>query len=203
MPIEIEAKMRLDDADAIESRLEALSAVFECELLESNTFYDTAENELRAGDEGLRVRRERRVGGGEKVVITHKGPRTHGRLKSRSESQVVVGDADAADELLQALGYHPRIAFEKRRRRWRLDGCLVELDTLPYLGGFIEIEGPNDEAVESLRERLGLGERPLIPASYASLLRSYLVEHRLHETFVPLDPAHRPDLEAEGGRVAG
>ena len=187
MPIEIEAKMRLHDPAALEATLRGLDAEFRADILEVNTFFDTPDNDLKAADEGLRVRVER-TDAGEQALITHKGPRTHGRLKSRSETQLEVADARDAGELLQALGYHPALTFEKRRRRWSIDGCLVELDTLPHLGEFVEIEGPTDEAVQALRDKLGLADAPLVPTSYIAMLRSHLLEHHLDQSYVPLTP---------------
>ena len=88
-------------------------------------------------------------------------------------------DARAAGELLGALGYHPVLTFEKRRQRWLLDDCRVELDEVPHLGHFIEIEGDSDEAVLAVRDALGLGEVPLIRASYIAMLTTYARDHNL------------------------
>jgi hypothetical protein len=56
---------------------------------------------------------------------------------------------------------------------------LIELDTLPRLGQFIEIEGPSDDAVMQKREALGLAEAPLVRTSYAAMLTAYIREHDL------------------------
>ena len=130
MPVEIEAKMKLDDGAALESRLVAAGAVRGLQLLEVNTFFDTPRGDLKAADEGLRVRLERSTDGSHvKATITHKGPRAHSRLKMRNESEIQANDAKAAAELLSALGYVAVISFEKRRDKWMLDGCSIEIDT--------------------------------------------------------------------------
>lgn len=180
MAIEIEAKMRLVRIDETEERLRSLGGSFHCEIAEDNTFFDTVGNVLKASDQGLRVRVER---AGEPVVetvtITHKGPRAHGKLKSRVETEARVRSLAEASDLLGALGYQRVLMFEKRRRRWLLDGCRVELDSLPLLGDFIEIEGPSESAVIAVREKLGMGGTPLIHASYISMLLTYLAEHAM------------------------
>ena len=175
--IEIEAKMQLMDRPQVEARLRELGATLERDVFETNTFFDTGEGELKSSDQGLRVRVEVESDGRQRVNITHKGPRAHGRLKSRSETEVAVADARAAGELLGALGYVPVLSFEKRRRRWLLDGCRVEVDTLPHIGDFIEIEGPSDESVLAVRAKLDMQHAPLIKASYISLLKSHLREN--------------------------
>ncbi len=180
MPVEIEAKMKLNDVAALEARLVAAGASFAVELLEVNTFFDTRRGDLKAADEGLRVRLEKSTDGSHvEATITHKGPRAHGRMKTRDENELIVADARVAAELLIALGYVSVLSFEKRRRRWTLDGCRVEIDTLPYLGGFVEIEGPSEPAVLAVRRKLALDHLPMISASYISMLATYLSENEI------------------------
>jgi len=185
--IEIEAKMRLTDFEAVQSRLEALDGESQGAIFETNTFFDDSEGRLKSADRGLRIRVEQGEGQAPVVSITHKGPRTQGQLKSRSESEVRVDDAHRAAELLEELGYHPVLTFEKRRQRWLLDGCRVELDTLPYLGTFIEIEGPSDEAVFQVREKLGMDQAPMVRNSYVAMLQTYIRENDLRTSLIRFD----------------
>ncbi|MEM9295569.1 MAG: class IV adenylate cyclase, partial [Planctomycetota bacterium] len=141
MGVEIEAKMRLVDRAALEGRLRERGAERVAVLHETNAYYDTAEGGLKATDQGLRVRVETDADGGRTATITHKGPRAHGPLKSRTETELPVDDPDLASALLAALGYEHVVTFEKRRDRYALGGCRVELDTLPRIGAFVEIEG--------------------------------------------------------------
>lgn len=187
MSIEIEAKMRLADRAAVEDKLREAAADEVGQILEINTFFDTRDGSLKSGDQGLRIRIEHRDGTPDVTTITHKGPRAHGKLKSRSETELRVEDARAAAELLGALGYLPVLTFEKRRSRWRLDGCNVELDELPYLGDYCEIEGPDDDTVLAVRSRLGLANAPLIRASYIAMLTSYIRENHLRTKVIRFD----------------
>ena len=108
--------------------------------------------------------------------ITFKGPRQHGQLKNRAETETTVGSFPAAAELLECLGYIRILSFEKRRQSWTYQGCKVELDELPYIGSFVEIEGPGDELVLKVRQELQLADRPLIRASYIAMLMTHLQE---------------------------
>ncbi len=186
MKIEIEAKCRVDDLSVIRSRVEQLDGGHVARMLEDNIFLDTHDRQMAASDCGLRVRVLEVVGNGKpaETVVTFKGPRQHGRLKSRREIELAVDAAPAMLELLAELGYHETIRFEKRRDRWRLDGCTIELDELPILGCFVEIEGPDDAAVLAVREKLGLSNRPMIKSSYVSMLWSYLADHEISERHV-------------------
>jgi adenylate cyclase class 2 len=188
LAIEIEAKMQMRDVPALEQRLLAAGAARGPNLLETNTFFDTPQRRLRSSDQGLRIRQAQDQDSGQTTVtITHKGPRSHGQLKNRPETELIVHDADEAHRLLSALGFVAGLVFQKRRQRWELDGCHVEIDTLPYLGTFVEIEGPSESAVLAVRQRLELQDLALIKASYASMLSDYLAEHEIRAQHVGFD----------------
>jgi adenylate cyclase, class 2 len=177
MPVEIEAKMAVADLGKMREKLSELGAELSGQFLETNTFFDTEDRSLLAADEGLRLRRNLNTSsGGEEHVITYKGPRHHGKLKSRDEVELSVSNSNDASELLERLGFVRMLTFEKRRESWKLGGCKVELDELPYLGSFVEVEGPADEPVLAVREQLGLSDRPIVKSSYISLLMSFLQE---------------------------
>jgi adenylate cyclase class 2 len=194
MPVEIEAKMKVNDLAAVRERLQAAGATQVGEYLERNVFFDTEDRSLLAADEGLRLRLSHETRSGKRVnVMTFKGPRHHGQLKSRDETEVTVGDFDAAASLLECLGFTRVLSFEKRRQSWSLGGCKVELDELPHLGPFVEIEGPKDEAVMKVRESLQLADRPLIKASYIAMLMTHLQERgeSLRDVVFPPESAAR------------
>lgn len=177
MPVEIEAKMSVDSHDAVRARLRECGARPAGSHFEVNTFFDTDDRSLLAADEGLRLRLQRDdATGKERHIITWKGPRQPGPLKSREELELEVDGADAAVRLLERLGYLRTMSFEKRRESWEFKGCRIELDEVPHLGRFVEIEGPDDRTVLSVREDLGLSHRPLIKGGYIKLLTSHLQE---------------------------
>ncbi|BAM02685.1 class IV adenylate cyclase [Phycisphaera mikurensis] len=181
MPIETEAKLPLADPEGLRRRLAALDAPLAAAFTEDNRFFDLPGDRLRGADRALRLRTETpRAGsphaGPPRHVLCHKGPRLPGAggaadgLKRRPEHEIVVADADGAAAFLAALGYAPRFRFEKRRDRHRLGGCVVEIDELPGLGFFVEVEGPDPDAVEATLARLGLRDAPREPRGYLALL---------------------------------
>ena len=188
MKIEIEATMPLRDPEAREARLLALGARRGPVLHETNSFFDTTDAVLKASDQGLRLRvRESPDGAPQAVTITHKGPRAHGKLKSRQETELNVDDARSAADLLSVLGYGPVFTFEKRRRCWEFSQCHIAIDTLPLLGHFVEIEGPSDDVVLAVREQLGLAGVPLIQASYIAMLTTHLAQNHITTDRVRFD----------------
>jgi adenylate cyclase class 2 len=178
VPVEIEAKMAVPDLDAVRAKLRELCAEPAGRTLETNTFFDTEDRSLLAADEGLRLRRNlSQDDGTDEHVITYKGPRQHGKLKSRDEVELVVASSEDATQLLERLGFVRMLTFEKRRESWKLGGCKVELDELPYLGSFVEVEGPGEEPVLAVREQLGLADKAMVKTSYIGLLMGHLQEH--------------------------
>jgi adenylate cyclase class 2 len=178
MPVEIEAKMKVPDHASPRAQLQQLGATKVGEFLETNTFFDTEDRSLLAADHGLRIRVKRDVKANtEEFILTLKGPRLHGQLKSREETEVTVANARDMTTILEQLGFRVVLSFEKRRESWTLGGCHVELDDVPHLGTYVEIEGPGEDKVMKVREQLGLSDRPLVKASYIALLMTYLQEH--------------------------
>lgn len=170
MALEIEAKMRLMDPQALRQRLADVGGVFNTSCVEVNSFFDTADQSLLERDCALRLRVERTDRGPQKVILTYKGPRTTGILKSRDECELQVSSAQEAEHLLISLGYQRQALFEKIRERWLLGGCRVELDTLPFLGHYLEIEGPDEASVLAVRDRLTFAREPLVSTSYIGLM---------------------------------
>jgi len=180
MPVEIEAKMKVESLESVRTTLKSVGAEIFGEYFETNQFFDTDDRSLLAADEGLRLRVARHVVDSAKaddITLTYKGPRKHGQLKSRDENELKCTSANDAAGFLKCLGYTRVMSFEKRRQSWKFDGCRIELDEIPFLGTYVEIEGPSDQVVMATREKLGLGGRPIVRASYVALIMTYLQEH--------------------------
>lgn len=175
MSTELEAKMQVEDHAPLRERLRASGATRVGAVMELNTFFDTTNRSLVAQDKGLRVRHTCDFEtGAERHVVTYKGPQQDGDLKHREEVELIADDGDQAALLLERLGYAPTLSFEKRRETWRVEECLVELDELPQLGCFVEIEGPDEEVVLEVRETLELDDRPLVKKSYIAMVDELL-----------------------------
>ena len=173
MAVEIEAKMKVPDHAGVRARLAAVGGQRIGSFAERNTFYDTDGGTLEAADRGLRIRHSRDRDDGTVVcTMTHKGARQHGPLKSREETELTV-DGDAAG-MLECLGFQRVMSFEKRRESWALGDCKVELDEVPHLGTYVEVEGPTEAAVLHVRQQLGLAELPMIKTGYIALLVEHL-----------------------------
>ncbi len=175
MCAEIEAKLKVDSLEQTERKLTELGAEFLAEQLQTDYYLDDAGATLTKADRCLRLRREL-VGCGETFCLTYKGPKEKDQFKKRQQIEIEIKDADSAENLLSALGYERALAFQKKRRIWRLGNCIVALDELPLLGSFVEIEGPSGNEIADVQRRLELESLPHIAESYA-----LLIEKRLRE----------------------
>jgi adenylate cyclase class 2 len=173
MCTETEAKLKVDSLPQIERRLTELGAEFLAEELQRDYYFDNAGSSFRNSDQALRLRRQV-TAGRQKNLLTYKGPKQKDDFKKRQEIEVEVADHGLGEQLLSALGFKKVLVFEKKRRIWRLRNCVVAIDCLPLLGGFVEIEGPDDEKIAGVQKDLGLSDLPHIIQSYADLIEEKL-----------------------------
>ncbi|MBN1201937.1 MAG: class IV adenylate cyclase [Anaerolineae bacterium] len=165
--IETEVKLFTPDLDAVRARLETAGAALDqARVHEHNIRYEDAGGTLTGRGIVLRLRRDRRA------RLTYKEPPSGGVSLSpgvwtRFEAEVTVDDLDTMDVILQRLGFHPHVVYEKYRTTYRLGDAEIVLDEMPY-GDFIEVEG-TPEAIESALAALGMQAEPRLLLSYMAL----------------------------------
>jgi adenylate cyclase class 2 len=180
MPIETEAKFKVESHEPVRTQLCALGATRVGFVTETNRIFDRPDNLLQDQGCGLRVRSKTHVDGSSgPSTLTYKGSVSDGPLKSREEWEVSTSDADALTEILGRLGFAPILTYDKRRETWRFDDCLIELDEPPYVGLFVEIEGPTADLIRRVQSKLGLANATHVPSSYVHLLFQYCERHKL------------------------
>jgi adenylate cyclase class 2 len=161
---EIESKFYVRDLKAIENKLVALGAT--CKVprgFEYNLRFDDAQNSLGRQNKVLRLRKS------DDIRLTFKGPgERRGGSIARTEIELVVSDFDTAQQLIESLGYHVWMVYEKYRAMYAFEAAIVTLDELPY-GHFVEIEGENPASIAEIALKLGLNPETAIPASYQGL----------------------------------
>jgi predicted adenylyl cyclase CyaB len=165
MAEELEAKVQVPALSPVRAALSAAGATRRGASHQLNRFFDTADGALRRRGCGLRIRTADNG-----ASIAFKGPFQPGPFKRREEFETEVADAAAAEAILRGLGLEAVFEFGKHRESWSLDGCFVELDSVPELGEFVEVEGPDEPAIRAVLARLGLDRLPVIRAGYVELL---------------------------------
>jgi len=173
--MELEAKFKVESHDGVRRRLIEIDADCVSKGLECNIIYDLPGESPDLRGCGLRVRTVHFESAhrSDRATLTFKGPIVPGPLKQREELEVAVSDGPACAAIVERLGYAILLRFEKRRERWSTGDCFVELDTLPHLGVFVEIEGPDESAIRSVQERIGLASASHIQTSYVGMLLAH------------------------------
>ena len=175
MPQEIEIKLKTAH-EPIREKLKSLRAHYAGTVRETNIFFDR-QSELRKKDSGLRVRLARnheKPNDLPQALLTFKGPAATTGLRSREAFDLNITPHDQLIPLLKALGYDQILLFEKDRESWELDGCKIELDTMPVFGTFIEIEGPDEKTVQAVQAELNLANVSPEHASYSKMVSQHL-----------------------------
>ena len=130
---------------------------------EDNVLFDDAASSLAASGRVLRLRRTDAA-----AVVTYKGPRVAGTgVKSRPEVEVAVEDADAAQRVLESLGYRKVFRYQKYREAFRWRDAEIVVDETP-IGTFLEVEGPI-ETIHAAAAALGRGPADYVTESYPAL----------------------------------
>ncbi len=130
---------------------------------EDNVLFDDAAGSLRASGCALRLRRT-----AAEAIVTYKGPRAaEAGVKSRPEIEVTVGDPDAAQQVLEALGYHKVFRYQKYREAWRWRDAEIVVDETP-IGTFLEVEGPV-ATIHAAAQALGRGHADYVLESYPAI----------------------------------
>ena len=168
---EIELKFPIDSADSLAAKLAGLGFISHGEVFESNVVLDTPDLTLRSQGRLLRLRRDR------KLLLTWKEPHEDValslRYKAKRESELELGDLETMRHILHRLGFTDERVYEKYREHFtRADGSAAELDRLPHIGRFLELEA-EPEAMEEIAAALGLDTSQGIKVSYMVVFQEW------------------------------
>lgn len=163
---ETEIKLYCPDFAPLVKMLELHGAILtKSRLYERNVRYENAERTLTARDIVVRLRQD------DRIRLTYKEPLFNkldgDGVIDRFEAEVTVDDFDAMNVILERLGYHPFLIYEKYRTTYVYDDLEIVLDEMPY-GNFVEIEGDKAK-INRVRLQLGLADAPAFTDSYIDL----------------------------------
>jgi len=149
MDIECEAKFINIDKNDIRKRLAKAGAkLVRPEFLQKRIPFHLPK-EKRSKDVWLRVRDE-----GDKITMSLKMV-TGDKIEDQKEICLEIDNFDRAVQLLTAIGCEPKSYQESKRELWKLDGAEITIDEWPFLEPLVEIEGPSEEAVKTVSEKIG------------------------------------------------
>ncbi|MEK6899929.1 MAG: class IV adenylate cyclase [Nanoarchaeota archaeon] len=165
---EIEIKILEIDLPSTISKLEKLGAkkTFEGEM--SAIYYDYEDRSLSGKGRLLRLRKK-----GEKSELTFKEKITQTDAKVMDELEVIVDDFDLTQAILKKLGLKEVKSAQKYRISYSIGAVHFELDTLPGIPTFLEIEAPSLDILKSYVLKLGYSMKDAKPWSGKDVLKYY------------------------------
>lgn len=97
---------------------------------------------VRVRDEGDRVTLTVKIINGDKI-------------SDQKETMVTVNDFDSTASILKTIGCIPQVYEETLRELWSMNNVEITIDTWPFLGTILEIEGRSEKEVKKVSEKLG------------------------------------------------
>ena len=167
MQTEIEAKFLQVDPNDIRMRLEKVGAT--CKqpmMLMRRVVLDN--EQLQPKNAFVRIRDE-----GHRIAMTYKQYDDQA-LAGAKEIEFSVSDYDAAVTFLEALGVKAKSTQEARREIWELDDVEIVIDEWPWIDPYIEIEGPSEESVKRMADKLGFEWKD---ASFGDIMTAYRAQY--------------------------
>lgn len=181
---EIEIKIKLDSKSHFEHVFEACCKLFgppSSHVLQLDQYYDTSDGQLKKQDLVIRIRSHE----GQRTIAL-KSPRVElpGGITKRIELEFQASVGESVHEQLENQGLNPWEAAEKERWTFVHKDCEIVLDHLPYIGHFIEIEGPTEAAIHDMVQALKLTSSSVIRKNYGELMKEKFIELNLPLTHI-------------------
>jgi adenylate cyclase class 2 len=169
---EIEIKFRLSDPDEIRRQLKSVGAVLNGKVFERNVTFDDAAREFGNDMNMLRVRDDGHI-----TITFKEKPRDH-RFMKRREINLKTEDFQKSIDMIKSLGFLPVWSYEKHRENWILGKTLITVDRLPFIGDWMEIEGPEKEIDKTIK-LLGLSHKDGVKKTYKRVFQDYCAENKM------------------------
>ena len=132
---------------------------------EKNFLFDDGAESLKQQGKLLRIRKTPSA-----QTLTYKGPiSAASKLKHREEIECRIEDADVLLRIFEEVGFKVRTEYSKYRTVFQKDDFSISLDETEA-GNYLEVEGPSDEEITKLGEKLGYSERDFVRRTYAELI---------------------------------
>lgn len=178
MKNEIEAQFLDINKDDVRLKLREIGAELKKpEVLMRRVVFYTGEHSF------ARVRDE-----GDRIVMTYKNVRDDYSILGTKEVNVEVSDYDDAILFLKGCGLKIKARQETKREIWKLGEVEICIDTWPWIPTFIEIEGPTEDSVWQIANKLGFQKEQ---AKFGSVDTTYQHYYGIETDTVNL---HTPEI---------
>ncbi|MEW6295095.1 MAG: class IV adenylate cyclase [Candidatus Diapherotrites archaeon] len=171
--LETEIKFKVGSPAKMRKKLKGIRAKRVGKRLEQGFIFDDQKDSLKARGILLRLRKR------EYNLLTLKIPSRNAsrKFKVRKEIEVKVSDFSEMKALLEAMGFKVKHRYEKIRESFVFRETRIELDKLPFLGYYLEIEG-KQKGIQETAKKLGLSLRDGITKNYLQIAREFFGKRR-------------------------
>lgn len=176
---ELEIKIQIESEEHFHAIYESCNKLFGApisHMLQLDEYFDTPDGQLKKQDLVIRIRSN-----GEKKTIALKSPRIElsSGMTNRIELEFLSAEGEKVHEQLLNQGLNPNEAAEKERWTFMYNDCEIVLDRLPFIGSFIEIEGPSEDVINEIVSLLKLSSCQVIRQNYGELMMAKFRELQL------------------------
>lgn len=168
MKIEYEARLLNVDVEKFIKLIEEKGAKFVSDSLQIRKCYDF--NPPRENS-WIRLRTN-----GKETTLTIKEVNKQ-KVDGTKESEIVVSDFAATDEILNKLGYFSRSLQENRRIKYFLNDIEIDIDFWPLIPPFVEFEAKNEENIKKICELLKINYKNLIFEDVTKIYEKYGIKN--------------------------
>ena len=164
MKTEIEARLLEVDVDGFRRKLENAEATFVGDWVQMRYCYDFNPVEE---NRWIRLRTN-----GKSTTLTIKDI-SDKSISGTKELEIEVSSFESTDEILNQLGYIARSKQENRRIQYKLDGVEIDIDMWPLIPPYVEFEGPSEDAIYDVCDKLGINIDKLTSLDVTSIYTKY------------------------------
>ena len=164
MNTEYELRVLEINHDEMVKKLESLGAELQLEALQQRYVYDL---KPKQDNKWIRLRTD-----GKKTTLTIKDLQAK-TIDGTKELEIIVDDFDKTNQILEELGFKNRGFQQNKRTQYILNDVEIDLDRWPLIPEYMEIEGPNEEAVYSALTKLGINKDETVTLDVASIYDHY------------------------------
>ena len=147
MNTEYEIRVLEVDVEKLIKKLDSLGATKVGEWEQKRYVYDFIP---KRENQWIRLRTN-----GKESTLTYKNVEKD-TIDGTKELEIVVDDFEKTNEMLEVLGYKSKGYQENNRIRYMLNGVEIDIDSWPKIPTYMEIEGKDEEEVNSTLELLNV-----------------------------------------------
>jgi predicted adenylyl cyclase CyaB len=169
--IEEELKIALPEIESVMRRLIEIGATRTGQIKEIDTYFDSRQNSMSGEGKMLRLRED-----GKRAILAYRDLKSLGPLRKGIELEV--SDFKRMVDVFASLGFVQVGRVEKIRQRFSYERVAINLDNLPFMGYFLDIQGFR-ENIAHAAERLRIDTSKKIEQNYLELFRIYQKQNNI------------------------